>query len=596
MSDVKKAQETKGLDWKLLKRLGPYIKKNLWLFVFAIVLMLVVDFLSVLTPYLVKIGIDEHITQGDYPGLVRIGIVLVLVMAGNFICQLSLTIGMEYLGQRFLFNMRSDLLRKVLSLSSDFFDRTPTGSVMTNITNDVEAIREFISEGIVSIVGDVLKLGFILVAMLLINVQLALITFISIPLFIGVTIFFRNNIRRGYRGVRKANSLINSSLVETITGIKEITLFNNRGPSRKRFTGYNNQYLESFIKVVHSFSIFFAAFEFISFIGFLIILGFAHFVIGTQVMVGEVFAFFSYMNMFYRPLRQLAEKFNAFQSAMAASERIFTLLDTESKILNPEETEETRINPQADGDSRDSELVFEDVTFAYDGENPVVKNLSFTVSPGEKVAVVGHTGAGKTTLINLINRLYDIQTGSIKIGGLDLREYTIEGLRKRITTVPQDFFLFNGSLADNISLLYEGVTDEDVRQAAEAVRASTFIEELPERYKTELLEDGKSLSTGQKQLLSFARAFVTDPSILIIDEATSNIDSKTEKLIEEALHKLLEGRTALIIAHRLSTIKDVDRILVMHKGVLVEEGSHQELLKQDGIYAQLYRMQTLKVP
>jgi len=576
-----------GLDWGLLRRLVPYVKKNLWLFLLSFFLMVVTDLLAVLHPYLVQLGIDNHISLGDFQGLVRIGIMLGLVLAGSFISQLLLNFSVEYLGQRFLYNMRMDVFRKVLSLGNDYFDKTAIGSVMTNITNDVEAIREFISNGIVVIVGDLMKLAFIVVAMLLINVQLALITFITIPLFVGVTIFFRNNIRRGYRGVRESNSLINSSLVETITGIKEINLFNNKGPSTEKFTGHNRNYLQSFIKVIQSFAVFFATFEVISFLGFLLIMIFAHFAIGMRVQVGEVFAFFAYLNMFYRPFRQLAEQFNSFQSAMAASERVFRLLDTPVSILSPE-------NGSSSGKQAGGEVVFEKVTFGYDPQQPVIKDLSFHVKPGEKIAVVGHTGAGKTTIINLLNRLYDIQSGSIQVDGTEVRDYSISDLRKRITTVPQDFFLFGGTLAENITLHKEGIEYADVRAAARAVKADTFIEQLPETYDTELVEDGKSLSTGQKQLLSFARAFVTRPEILVIDEATSNIDSKTEKLIEEALNILLEGRTAIIIAHRLSTIRHVDRILVMHKGKLVEEGHHNELVKKDGIYRQLYRMQTLQ--
>ena len=576
-----------SLDWGLLKRLLPYVRKNLWLFILSLFLMIVSDLLTVLHPYLIKVGIDEHIARGDFPGLLRVAIYLGIVLVGSFISDLLLNFSVEYLGQKFLFQMRMDVVRKVISLGNDYFDKSTTGSVMTNITNDVEAIREFISDGIVTIIGDFLKLGFILGAMLFINVQLALVTFTTIPLFIIVTLIFRTNLRKGYRGVRKANSLINSTLVETITGIKEITLFENKGPSTERFSDHNRTYLTSFLKVVNNFSVFFATFEVISFLGFLVILLFTHFTIGVTVMVGEVFAFYSYLNMFYRPFRQLAEKSNAFQSAMAAAERIFTLLDTEVSIQGPE-------SPVSPPDKRKGDLEFRNVTFGYEEGNPIIADLSFRVAPGEKVAIVGHTGAGKTTIINLVNRLYDIQKGSILVDGIDIRDYSLNGLRTTITTVPQDFFLFSGSFYDNITLNKGGLTREEVEEAARAVKADVFIKDLPLQYETELLEDGKSLSTGQRQLLSFARAFVTDPSILIIDEATSNIDSKTESLIEEALSQLLNGRTALIIAHRLSTIKNVDRILVLHKGKLVEEGSHEHLIGHDGVYARLYRMQTLK--
>ncbi len=581
-----------GLDWRLLKRMAPYVRRNTLLVGAALALMVAMDLLHVLHPYLIKVGIDRHILNNDLSGLLRLGITLAIVVTAAFVVEVFFNYMVEYLGQRLLFDIRLDVFKKVLHLDSSYFDTTPVGAVMTNITNDVEAIREFISYGIVTIVGDLLKIGFILTAMLAINFKLALITFLTLPIFIITTAFFRTSIRRGYRGVRKANALINTSLVETITGIREIILFENKGPSTKRFTGYNRDYLTSFLKVIQSFSIFFAIFEMVSILGMIVILLFSHFTLGISVQPGEIFAFFSYINMFYRPLRQMAEKFNTFQSAMAASERIFSLMDKEILIRDPAEP----LQPEVETAGA---VAFKNVWFSYSDpdntkeDHPVLKDLSFTIRTGEKVAIVGHTGSGKSTVINLINRLYDIQQGSIEINGLDIGKYSLADLRARITTVPQDFFLFSGTIAENITLHRPGFSSQDIENAATAVKADTFIQRLPQKYNQEILEQGKSLSTGQKQLLSFARAFATDPAILIMDEATSNIDSKTEKLIQEALDRLIEGRTAIIIAHRLSTIKHMDRILVLHKGRLVEEGSHAELLKKRGIYAQLYRMQAI---
>lgn len=581
-----------GLDWRLLKRMAPYVRRNTPLVGAALMLMVVMDLLHVLHPYLIKVGIDRHILNNDLSGLLRLGITLAIVVTAGFIIEVLFNYMIEYLGQRLLFDIRLDVFKKVLDLDSSYFDTTPVGAVMTNITNDVEAIREFISYGIVTIVGDLLKIGFILTAMLAINFKLALITFLTLPIFIITTAFFRTSIRRGYRGVRKSNARINTSLVETITGIREIILFDNKAPSIKRFTGYNRDYLTSFLKVIQSFSIFFAVFEMVSFLGMIMILLFSHFTLGVSVQPGEIFAFFSYINMFYQPLRQMAEKFNTFQSAMAASERIFSLIDKEILIRDPAKPLQPEVETV-------ESVAFKNVWFSYtDPDNPnedqpVLKDLSFTIRTEEKVAIVGHTGSGKSTVINLINRLYDIQQGSIEINGLDIRKYSLMDLRARITTVPQDFFLFSGSVAENITLNRPGFSSKDIEDAARAVKADTFIQRLPQKYNQEILEQGKSLSTGQKQLLSFARAFVTDPAILIMDEATSNIDSKTEKLIQEALDRLIAGRTAIIIAHRLSTIKHMDRILVLHNGRLVEEGSHRELLKKRGIYAQLYRMQAI---
>lgn len=583
-----------GLDWRLLKRLAPYVGRNTLLVGAALVLMVAMDLLQVLHPYLIKVGIDRHILNNDLSGLLRLGITLAVVVTAAFVVEVFFNYIIEYLGQRLLFDIRLDVFKKVLGLDSSYFDTTPVGAVMTNITNDVEAIREFISYGIVTIVGDLLKIGFILAAMLAINFRLALITFLTLPIFIITTAFFRTSIRRGYQGVRKSNARINTSLVETITGIREIILFDNKGPSTKRFTGYNRDYLTSFLKVIQSFSVFFAIFEMVSFLGMIVILLFSHFTLGISVQPGEIFAFFSYINMFYRPLRQMAEKFNTFQSAMAASERIFSLMDREILIRDPAQP----LQPEAEVETAGA-VAFKNVWFSYNDPNnlkedqPVLKDLSFTIRTEEKVAIVGHTGSGKSTVINLINRLYDIQQGSIEINGLDIRKYSLVDLRARITTVPQDFFLFSGTIAENITLHRPGFSSQDIENAAKAVKADTFIQRLPQKYNQEILEQGKSLSTGQKQLLSFARSFVTDPAILIMDEATSNIDSKTEKLIQEALDRLIEGRTAIIIAHRLSTIRHMDRILVLHKGRLVEEGSHVELLKKRGVYAQLYRMQAI---
>jgi len=581
-----------GLDWRLLKRMAPYVGRNSLLVGAALVLMIAMDLLHVLHPYLIKVGIDRHILNNDLSGLLRLGITLAIVVTAGFIVEVVFNYMIEYLGQRLLFDIRLDVFKKVLGLDSSYFDTTPVGAVMTNITNDVEAIREFISYGIVTIVGDLLKIGFILAAMLAINFRLALITFLTLPIFVITTAFFRTSIRRGYRGVRKSNARINTSLVETITGIREIILFDNKGPSTKRFTGYNRDYLTSFLKVIQSFSIFFAIFEMVSILGMIVILLFSHFTLGISVQPGEIFAFFSYINMFYRPLRQMAEKFNTFQSAMAASERIFSLMDKEILIRDPAEP----LQPEVETPGA---VAFKNVWFSYtdpdkpNEDQPVLKDLSFTIRTGEKVAIVGHTGSGKSTVINLINRLYDIQQGSIEINSLDIRKYSLVDLRSRITTVPQDFFLFSGTIAENITLHRPGFSSQDIENAAGAVKADTFIQRLPHKYNQEILEQGKSLSTGQKQLLSFARAFATDPTILIMDEATSNIDSKTEKLIQVALDRLIEGRTAIIIAHRLSTIRHMDRILVLHKGRLVEEGTHTELLKKQGVYARLYRMQAI---
>jgi ATP-binding cassette subfamily B protein len=533
---------------------------------------------------LVKVGVDQNIAGGDLDGLRRTSILLGLTLLANFAFSVFFEYIIQYLGQRLLFDLRLDLFKKVLNLSNDYFDATAVGKTLTNVTNDVEAVRQFISEGIVTVLGDLLKIAFILIAMLWVHTTLALLAFVTIPFFVLATAMFRKSIRSGHRDVRKANSEINTSLVETITGIKEINQFNSKNQSKRTFGGFNQHYRDAYLRLIHSYALYFPVLEIVSNISMVIILLYTHYATGYTLRVGVIFAFFSYINMFFRPLRQLAERFNMFQSAMAASERIFTLLERSVTITNAPQSK--RLNGSFQG-----EIVFDNINFAYKPDAPVLKNLSFTLKPGEKVAIVGYTGSGKTTITSLLNRLYDVQDGEIKIDGINIQEYDLHDLRSQIATVPQDIFLFTGTITDNIALHDPAITPEAVRHAAQQVYADRYIERLPEQYDENILEEGKLLSVGQKQLLSFARAFVRNPSIIILDEATSSIDSETESLIEAGVKNLLHERTAIIIAHRLSTIKSVDRILVLHKGELVQEGTHESLLQEEGLYRQLYEMQ-----
>lgn len=582
-------QERKTLDWKLLKRLLPYLRKHTGLLELALVLMLGLDVTDVIYPYLVKIGIDQNIAAGDWPGLLHTGMLLGLALFGRFLFFALFLYTVEYLGQRLLFDLRLDLFKKVLALSNDYFDTTPVGKTLTNVTNDVEAIREFISEGVVSVISDLLKLVFIVAAMLWLNTTLALLSFITVPFFIAAAAVFRRVIRSGYRETRKATTEINTTLVETITGIREIHQFNHKAQSQKEFAGHNTHYRDAYLRVVHAYSLFFPVVEIIANGSMIIMLSYMHVAMGYSLQVGVIFAFFSYINMFFRPLRQLAESFNMFQSAMAATERIIKLLERDVTITPPAQPKRIA------GTHLQGEITFDQVNFAYLPDAPVLKNVSFTIRPGEKVAIVGYTGSGKTTIINLLNRLYDVQRGAIRIDGVDVKEYDLQALRTRIATVPQDIFLFTGTVAENIGLHHPQITPPEIEFAAQQVYADRYIEKLPNKYAENILEEGKLLSVGQKQLLSFARAFVRKPSIVVLDEATSNIDSETEALIEAGVKNLLAGKTAIIIAHRLSTIKSVDRILVLHKGELVEQGSHERLLQQGGLYRQLYEMQAFLV-
>jgi ATP-binding cassette subfamily B multidrug efflux pump len=582
MSNEKK--DMKRIDWRLLRRLMPYLNRHLLLVVVTIVFMLIMDIAGVLHPYLIKVGIDRDVTSGNLAGLQQTALMLLAVMIAAFLFQVLFNYAVQYLGQRLLYDLRIDLFKHVVNLSNDYFDKTAVGKTLTNVTNDVESIRQFISEGVVSVVGELLKVVFILVAMVMINFRLAVLAFIVIPVFVTVTILFRHSIRTGYRGVREANARINTTLQESITGIREIIQFNYKAKSKENFEKSNSLYLESFLKVVHAYALYFPTIEVVSNFSMVIILFFAHLVLGVSIFVGEIFAFFTYINMFFRPLRQLAERFNMFQSAMAASERIFKLLDTPVTIKNP-------ANHVPIGAGFKGKITFRDVHFSYKPDNPVLKGISFEIKPGEKVALVGYTGSGKTTIINLINRLYDIVSGELLIDDVPIHRYDLQELRSRIATVPQDPFIFTGTIRDNISMHDPGVSLKDIVGAATYVYADKFIEELPGQYDENVLEEGKRLSEGQKQLLSFARGVFRNPAILILDEATSSIDSETEQFIDAAVENLLKDRTAIIIAHRLSTIRKVDRILVFNKGRLVEEGSHRELLDNGGIYSRLYQTQ-----
>ncbi len=577
-----------GLDFRLTRRLGAYVVGHKALVGVSLAAMLATDLLQVLVPALVKLGIDRDVASGDLRGLRTTALLLAAAMVGRFVTQVGFTVIVEMLGQRLLFDLRLDLLRKVLRLGNDYFDRTPVGSTLTNVTNDVEAVRQFIADGIVNILGDSVKVLFILGAMVLINPALAAVTFITLPLFAVATVAFRNALRHGFRGVRAANAAINTALSETVTGIREITVLNYQARSLADFQEHNRDYLRSYLVVVRAFSRYFPTIEVVTHVGMLTVMLAAHFTIGVSLQIGDVFAFSGYITMLFMPLRQLAEKFNSFQSAMAASERIFAMLDRDESIAVP-----SPAAPLPPRGEQGAGVAFRGVSFAYTPGTPVVTDLSFRVQPGERIALVGGTGSGKSTVINLLNRLYDAGGGVVEVDGVDVRLIATDDLRRRIVTIPQSLFLFSGTVHDNIALYDRSVGRAQVVEAARAVNLDAFIRSLPRGYDEEVLEEGKSLSTGQKQLLSFARAFVRDPDVVIMDEATSSIDAESERLIEDATATLLAGRTAIVIAHRLSTIRSVDRILVLHDGALVEEGDHDSLLARDGVYAKLYRVQML---
>ncbi len=582
----KSAESKSGstLDLKLMKRLFGYMVKYSPLIILSVILLLLLNFASVMQPYLIKVGIDENVMRGNIDGLKSLSFLIFSLIIIAFGLNFSFNYIVQYIGQKLLIDLRMDLFKHVLKLPNSYFDRTPVGKTLTNVTNDVEAIRAFISEGVVTVVGELLKVLFILTAMFMINYKLALLTLVSIPVFVIGTFLFRNSIRKGFAGVRKANSEINTSLVETITGIKEIILFDHKSKSRDKFEESNRSYLTAYLKVINAYSLYFPIIEIVSNISMIIVFFYAHSIIGESIKVGEIFAFFTYINMFFRPLRELAEKFNMFQSAMAASERAFKLLDKDITIHNIP-------NSIKSSERMDGRIEFNNVNFEYNKGSRILKGVSFHIEKGEKIALVGNTGSGKTTIINLINRIYEVESGLVKIDNRDIKEYDLEYLREQVGVVPQDPFFFNGSIYENLSLFKPNLTFDLVKKCSEKVHADDFIEKFENGYDEQVLEEGKKLSAGQKQLLSFTRALIKDPSIIILDEATSNIDSETEKFIEDATRKLLGERTSIIIAHRLSTIKMVDRIIVLKDGIMVEEGSHDDLIRKRGEYFNLYKSQ-----
>lgn len=581
-----KVKKIFGLDWGLTQRLLLYVRKHVLLLVMGLGFLLLSDILSVLHPYLFKMGIDNYVMKNNLPGLRKITLIMAIVFLFLFLSQYLFNYLTQYLGQKLLYTIRMDLFKKVLVLGNDYFDRTPSGKILTNLTNDVEAIREFISNGIVTILGDSLKILFIVAMMFFIHVKLALISFITIPLFILATALFRRSIRTGFRMVRKANAEINTDFVESLNGIKEIKIFDYRDRAAENFDQKNKKYLNAYLKIVRTYALYFPSIELVANISMILILFTAHFYIGISFKVGVIFSFFAYLNMFFRPLRELAEKFNMFQSAMAAAERIFRLLDEPVSIIN---------NPKAKSipNKLQGKIEFQNVYFSYDGKKDVLHDVNFIIKPKQKVAFVGRTGSGKTTITKLIARLYDIHKGKIFLDDVPIRDYDLYDLRKNIAVIPQEPMIFSGNVIENIRLFETDITREEVERAAREVHAHEFIMKLPKGYETDLLEGGKMLSTGQKQLISMARAFLKQPYIVILDEATANIDSETEKLLEKGLQRLMLDRTSIIIAHRLASIQYVDVIYVLKEGRIVEIGNHDELIKKGGIYYKLYQTQSL---
>jgi ATP-binding cassette subfamily B protein len=589
----------KAYDARLMRRLLGYMRPYGAPVFFSLLFLLAQSILQVMNPLLTRLAVDKYIRPEARPlhtpidawlpadpwaGLTRIALLYVAVLIGSFIAEFAQTYLMQWTGQLAMFDLRKQLMEHLQSLDLAFYDRNPVGRLVTRVTTDVDVLNDLFASGLVTILGDLMVLGFIIAIMYRMSPLLTGILMAAMPLVIGATLIFRRTVQQSYRRIRVVIAKINAYLQEHITGIVVLQLFNRERRSGREFDRINRDHMDAYKDAITAYGWFYPVVEFISMLSLAAILAYGGLRIESgRLSLGVVVAFLQYGLRFFRPIQDLSEKYNILQGAMASSERIFKLLDTKATILPPRHP---RPAPTAI-----ATIEFDHVWFAYHGEDWVLRDVTFTIAPGETIAVVGHTGAGKTTLISLLLRFYDVQKGAIRVGGVDIRELDPHDLRRQFGVVLQDPFLFTGTIGDNIRLGTDRIRDEDVESAAERVNVLEFIRGLPDGFHHAIRERGSGLSTGQKQLISFARALAHNPRYLILDEATSSVDTETEFRVRAALARMVEGRTSIVIAHRLSTIQRADRILVMHKGKLREVGTHQELLALRGIYWKLYQLQ-----
>jgi ATP-binding cassette subfamily B protein len=580
----------KAYDAHLMKRLLRYLAPYWWLVGLAVFLLALASALEIVGPWLTKVALDDAIPGQDGRLLSLLAMGYLATMLVGFVLQYGQRLLTTWLGQRIMYDLRKEIFHKYQTLDLRYFDRNPVGRLITRITSDVETLNELFSSGIVTVFGDIFTLLFIVAAMLRMDWQLALVSFSVLPFVAWAAFLFRARIREAYRDIRVRLARINSFLHERITGMRVVQLFNREERDARRHQEVNQDYLEAHLRSITYYALFFPVIELFTAIALALIVWYGGVsILEGTVTVGVVAAFLQYARRFFRPIQDLSEKYNLLQGAMASSERIFKVLDREIEITDP-------TDPHSLPTPVRGEIEFRDVWFAY-GETEegdpdwVLKGISFRVAAGEKLAIVGHTGAGKTTLINLLMRFYDPQKGEILLDGVPIRRARVRELRDRIGLVLQDVFLFSKDVEYNVRLGSNTIDEVRIREATRRVGASRFIGKLPGRYAEALGERGASLSVGERQLLSFARALAFDPAILVLDEATSSVDSEVEAQIEEATREVMKGRTSLVIAHRLSTIQGADRILVFHHGELKEEGTHRELLEHAGLYARLHELQ-----
>src|SRR6266404_6041115 len=574
----------KTYDFQVARRLLRYLKPYVRFLIPALVFTLLLNLLGTLQPKFTQYAIDWYILPRKTQGITLFALVYVGVQLGRFVFSYFQSVLLNSVGQYVMFDLRRELYNKLQHQEVAYYDRNPVGRIMTRLTADVDALNELFTSGVTDLLGDLVMIVAIIAVMVWMDARLTLVTLLTVPMLFAATTWFRKGARKGYEMVRTRIARIYAFLQEHFSGAQTVQIFNAEEKSLRRFAGINDDHRKANIDTIYYYAVFFPLVDFIGAIGVALVIWYGGYrVMQHALSLGALVAFIQYSGFLFQPIRDISDKYNVLQGAVVASHRIFKALDLPIQITTPAQ-------PLKRGRA-EGRIEFQNVWFAYNSEEWVLKDVSFIVEPGESVALVGHTGSGKTTITNLLMRFYDVQKGRILLDGVDVRDWDLRALRENFAVVLQDVFLFSGSIESNIRLGREDISDERVRWAATEVRADRFIQRLPHLYDSEVRERGAGLSVGQKQLISFARALAFDPALLILDEATSSIDTETEQLIQQAIERVMRNRTSIVVAHRLSTVQSANRIIVLHHGEIREQGTHQELLSQRGLYWKLYKLQ-----